>query len=271
MPSAVVRLILFGLAVAALPAAATPAVAQTIDVTAFGGLAYPIYDERLTFRPPSPSLPGVDVTVSNAPVLRGDGGPVLGAALAVEFGLVGIEGRLDAVDAGLEFTGAQYDLRGTAFPFQGLTASLIVSPGRFDTDRISLLSLNARIRAPGRIGIVASGGLSYLPDIVVSGSVPLRVDATQLGPLPGLDASLTLRGVPGESGHRIGVNGGAGLRIGGRVGLVGEIRAFYFRDYELRFASSNGSDVLDDLLAAADAVQFSPVFVNAQVGVSFRF
>jgi hypothetical protein len=67
------------------------------------------------------------------------------------------------------------------------------------------------------------------------------------------------------------VNGGIGLRVGGRVGLVGEVRGFYFREYELRFATLNGPELLDDLLAEADPVRFEPVFINAQVGVSFRF
>jgi hypothetical protein len=255
---------------AVLPGTIEPAAAQSIDLTVFGGLAYPLYDERLTLRAPSPSLPGVDVTVSNDPVLRGDGGPVVGGALAVEFGILGIEGRVDSVDAGLEFTGARYDLRGTAFPFQGLTASVIASPGRFDAERISLLSLNARIRTPGPIGLIASGGVSYLPDIEVSGSVPLTVDAPDL-PALGINAGLTLRGTPGQSEHRFGLNGGAGLRIGRRVALLAEIRGFYFRDYELRFGTASGPDLLDDLLAEAEPVRFSPVFVNAQVGLSFRF
>jgi hypothetical protein len=249
---------------------ASRSAAQTVDLTLFGGIAYPLYDERLTFRAAAPSLPGVDVTVANSPILRGDGGPVFGAALALEAGILGIEGRLDSVGAGIEFTGARYDLRGTAFPFQDLTASLIAQPGQFDADRISLLSLNARIRTPGRISVTASGGLSYLPDITISGSVPLSVQAPDL-PALGFDAGLTLRGLPGQSKHRFGINGGAGVRIGGRVALTAEVRGFYFRDYELRFASISGPELLDDLLAEADPIRFSPVFVNAQVGVSFRF
>ena len=246
------------------------AAAQRVDLTVFGGLAYPLYDERLTLRAPNPSLPGVDVTVSDAPTLRGDGGAVFGAALALEFGILGIEGRVDSVDAGLEFTGARYDLRGTTFPFQGLTASIVASPGRFDAERISLLSLNARIRTPGPIGLVASGGVSYLPDIEVSGSVPLTVDAPDL-PALGINAALTLRGTPGESEHRFGLNGGAGLRIGSGVALLAEVRAFYFRDYELRFGTASGPQLLDDLLSEAEPVRFSPVFVNAQIGIAFRF
>ena len=48
----------------------------------------------------------------------------------------------------------------------------------------------------------------------------------------------------------MGVNGGAGLRIGGRVALMGEVRVFYFREYELRFAAEDGIDILDELLVA---------------------
>jgi hypothetical protein len=244
--------------------------AQTIDATVFAGLAYPLYDQQLTLRPGAPSIPGVDVSVASSPVLRGDGGAVFGAALALEIGIVGLEGRLDSMSVGIDFSGARYDLRGTSFPFDGVTASIIASPGQFDTDRIPVLSLNARIRTPGSVGFLASGGLSYLRDITVTGSVPLDVEAPALPPL-GFSAGLTLRATPEQSGHRFGLNGGAGVRIGGRVGLVAEVRAFYFRDYELRFGTSNGPELLDDLLAEADPVRFTPVFVNAQVGLSFRF
>ena len=255
----------------AVLAAATSASAQTLDVTVFTGLAYPLYDERLTLRPGGPSIPGVDVTVAEAPVLRGDGGAVFGAAVGVEFGLVAIEGRFDSIGAGIDFSGARYDLRGTAFPFEGLSASLIAEAGRFDADRISVLSLNARLRTPGPIGLVASGGMSYLPDLSISGSVPLNVIAPDLPPF-GFAAGLTLQGTPGESEHRFGVNGGAGVRIGaGRLALLAEVRAFYFREYELRFGTSNGPALLDELLSEADAIRFEPVFINAQAGLSFRF
>lgn len=258
-------------AVLAVACTARAASAQVVDVTLFTGRAFPVYDERLTLRPGTPSFPGVEVTVPGSPLIRADGGPVFGAALAVEFGMAGIEGRLDATDVGLEFSGARYDLRGTAFPFQGLTASLIVAPGRFDAERIPLLSLNGRMRTRGRVAVIASGGLSYLRDIRVSGSIPLTVDAPDLPPLPDFNAALTLRGSPGQTGHRFGVNGGAGVRVGRRIALVAEIRGFYFGEYELRFTSANGPELLDELLAEAAPVRFRPVFVNAQAGVTFTF
>ncbi len=67
------------------------------------------------------------------------------------------------------------------------------------------------------------------------------------------------------------MNGGAGLRIGGRVALIGEVRVFYFREYELRFAAEDGFQILDELLDGLAPVRFHPVFVNAQAGVTFKF
>ena len=243
---------------------------QGFDITFFVGRAFPTYDERLTLRPSNPTVPGVDIDVVGSPLIEADGGPVFGGAFAYEFGIVGIEGRLDATDVGLVFTGARYNLRGTEPPFEGLTASVTLADGRFDADRIPLLSVNARIRTPGPVALVASGGLSYLNDITVTGTVPLRVELPGF-PSTGFDPRLTLRAVPGQSEHRWGVNGGAGLRIGGRVAFMGEVRVFYFPEYELRFAAVNGAEILDELLEGLAPVRFHPVFVNAQAGVTFKF
>ena len=119
--------------------------------------------------------------------------------------------------------------------------------------------------------MIASGGLSYLSEHHCN-----RVQyAAPGGPRhPGaarFRSEADARGDPGQSDHRWGVNGGAGLRIGGRVALVGEVRVFYFREYELRFQAENGFDILNELLAGLAPVRFDPVFVNAQAGVTFRF
>lgn len=255
-------------AVGVLLGSTQSAAAQGFDLTLFVGRAFPTYDERLTLRPPTPVLPGIDIDVDGSPLIKADGGPVFGGALAFEFGVLGLEGRLDATEVGLEFTGARYDFRGTEPPFEGLAASVAVSEGRFDADRIPILSFNGRVRTPGPVGLVASGGLSYLPDVTLKGSIPLRVEGPGIPELP--DPVLTLRAEPGESKHRWGLNGGAGLRVGRRVALMGEVRVFYFREYELHFASENGV-ILDELIAGLAPVRFEPIFVNAQVGVTFRF
>src|SRR5688500_5433167 len=249
--------------------AATHASAQSVDATVFGGVAFPLYDERIGVR--NPAIPGVEITVPGSPEIRADGGAVFGGALGVSFGVLGIEGRIDATQVGLELSGARYDLLGTSVRFQGLTASIILAPCRSDTNRIPLLSLNGRFTTPGPIALIGSGGLSYLPDIDVPGSIPLAVDAPAIPGLPGFDARLRLRASPDESGHRFGVNGGVGIRVGGRVALMAEVRGFYFGDYDLRFSSEQGDGLIDDLLAQAATVSFRPVFVNAQVGLTFRF
>jgi hypothetical protein len=247
------------------------AAAQGVDFTFFVGKAFPTYDERLTLRPSTPTVPGIDITVDGSPEIAADGGPVFAGALAFEWGVLGIEGRFDATDVGLDLTGARYNLRGTEPPFEGVTARVTISDGRFDADRIWLLSGNVRVRTPGPVALVASGGLSYLPDITLTGSVPIGVEISGVPSIPGFNPRLTLRAAPGESEDRWGVNAGAGLRFGGRVALIGEVRVFYFRDHELRFGAENSPEILDDLLAGLASVNFDPVFVNAQAGVTFRF
>ena len=105
----------------------------------------------------------------------------------------------------------------------------------------------------------------------MTGSLPLRVEVPGAPPQPDFNPTLTLRAVPGQSEDRWGVNGGAGLRIGRRVALMGEVRVFYFRDYELRFDAENSPPILDQLLDGLAPVHFDPVFVNVQAGVTFRF
>jgi hypothetical protein len=261
-----------GLAVVACLALAPQASAGQIDLTLFLGRAYPIYDERLTIRPSAPSLPGVDISVPVEPVIRADGGPVLGGALAFELGVIGVEARVDGTDVGFEFSGARYDLRATQAPFTGVSGSVTLGNGRFDARRLYLLSGNVRLRTPGPIGLVASGGLSLLPDVTITGSVPVNLDIAGLTLLQGAAPRLHLRAAPGESGHRIGVNGGAGLRLGGdRVALQMEVRAFYFREYDLRFEVEGAPEFAAGLLETTDVIRFRPVIVNGQAGLVFRF
>jgi hypothetical protein len=251
---------------------ASPAEAQQIDVTVFLGRAYPVYDERLTIRPSVPSLPGVEVGVSGDPLIRADGGLVVGGALAFELGIVGIEARIDGTEVGFDLTGARYDLRATQSPFAGLSGSVTVGNGRFDANRFFLLSGNLRVRTPGPVALVASGGLSVLPDVSIGGSVPIAVQIPGLPAFPGIEPRLQLRVAPGESEHRIGVNGGAGLRLGGdRIGILAEVRAFYFREYDLRFDVEGAPEFVATLLENADTIGFRPVIVNAQAGLVFRF
>jgi hypothetical protein len=164
----------------------------------------------------------------------------------------------------------RYDLLGVEPPITGLTATLVLSDGRFDVDRLRLWSANLRIRTPGPVALVASGGLTFMPDFEVSGSVPVAVpDAPVLG---ALGTRLRLAVAPGESRNRTGVNAGAGLRVGGeRVALVAEGRVFYFREYQLQILAEDDLPVFDGLAPSFETVHFRPVIITAQAGLLFRF
>jgi hypothetical protein len=259
-------LLLAGLALLATP---RPLFSQGVDFTLWLGRAYPVIDELLTLRPSPPVLPGLDITESGRLEIRAAGGLVLGAALGVEVGILGIEARVDATDVGLNLRGTRYDLRAQA-PFDELTGRVVLGDGRFDVERLYLVSVNGRVRTPGAVSLGASGGLSYLPDIVITGSAPVAVEGPAF-PDAGIQPRLRLRTAPGEPRHRFGVNGGVGLRAGRRVSLAGEVRVFYFREHRLRFDAEGVPWPASELLERADLIGFEPVFVNGQVGLAFRF
>lgn len=265
------RLMRFATSLTIALSCSTAASAQGVDLTLFLGAAFPTFDQSLTLHPPIPSVPGFDVSLTGTPEIRLDGGVVYGGALAFEAGILGIEGRLDATEVGFDLTGARYDLRSQTPPLQGLRGSIRVADGRIDTDRLYLLSINARIRTPGAISFVASGGLSYLPEFNISGSVPLSLSLNGLS-TPGFEPRLRLRASQGDLDKRFGVNGGAGLRFGaGRVAVMGEVRVFYFRDFELRFDVDDAPDLVAALVDRIEPIEFQPIFVNAQAGLVIKF
>jgi hypothetical protein len=244
--------------------------AQSVDLTLFLGRAYPTFDERLRFAPSLPALPRVSVTEQGRLEIVAEGEAVFGAALGIDFGVLGIEGRFDATDMGVRVSGTRYELIATA-PVITREGSITIGAGRLEADRFGLLSLNARIRTPGRVAFLASGGLSYLSGVNIEGSLPVAVELVN-APASRGNARLQLVAAPDEPEHRWGINGGAGLRIGGRhVALMAEARVFYFRDFELRFAALEGPDLLNAVVTGMSAVSFEPVLVNAQAGLVFRF
>jgi len=263
----------FPAAAAALLVLAMPSPAAAgWDLLLLLGRAYPTLDDRLTFGIPPPSISGVEVTVTGDPRVEADGGLTLAAALTVEAGVLGLEGRIDSVDLAFDVTGARFDLAGVEPPVTGLTGSLTLADGRLDVERLNVLSLNLRVRTPGPVGLVASGGVSYLPSFTVGGSVPVTVVVNS--PLGDLTAvpRLGLMASPDESEHRVGVNAGAGLRAGGdRIAVVGEARVFVFREYELRFVATDETGFADELVTSFAPVRVRPLIVTAQAGLLIRF
>lgn len=261
----------FGLAVLLTTLAPGQALAG-FDLYLFLGRAYPGIDDRLRFDIPAPSIPGVNVSVAGAPEIKADGGLTFGGAIAIEAGVVALEGRLDAINLAFDVTGARFDLMGVNPPLSGLTGRMTLADGRLDLQRLNVLSLNLRVRTPGPIGVVASGGISYLPGLTIDGTVPVAVVVdTPLGELAATPR-LGLEVSPDEEMSRVGLNAGAGLRIGaGPVAIVGEARAFLFREYALRFTTSGDGGVIEDLASSFAQVRVRPLIVTAQAGLLIRF
>jgi hypothetical protein len=259
---------LLALALLAVPGTAG---ADGWDLSVFGGLAYPTYEQRFTVRAPTVSpLPGLVIRPNGDLTIDGKGGTVFGVAVCGEIGIFGLEARFDSTAIDIRTSGLTYDLSYNAPPLPPLGGSVSIDAGPLETDRLSLLSVNLRVRTPGAVALVASGGFSYLPDFTVTGTTPVRLTIEGL-PALGATTALGLRVSPAESSHRFGVNGGAGLRftIAPGVSLFGEGRVFYFKEYELTL------DVEDPRLAefvgTVDPPQFRPIVVNAVGGVVFSF
>jgi glycerol uptake facilitator-like aquaporin len=196
---------------------------------------------------------------------------VFGTAVAFEVGILGIEGRWDATHVGFDAAGARYDFRPTGPSSPALAGSLAIGDGRFDLRRLDLVSVNLRVRTPGFVGFIASGGLSYLPDIQIEGSLPIDAQLLGLPVLPSLQPRLALVATPEQAAHRWGVNGGAGIRVGGRLSFIAEARLFYFGSYDLHFVMDDPFPLVNDLVAGIGTIRFNPIILNAQAGLTFRF
>lgn len=249
-----------------------PAAAKGFDISLFGGAAYPTYEQRFTVRAPTVApLPGFVIRPNGDLVIDAKGGTVFGAAVCAELGgVLGIEGRFDSTAIELRTGGLDYRLSYSAPPLPTFTGAATVDPGPLETDRLKLLSLNLRLRTPGPVSLMASGGLTYLPDFAVTGTTPVAVTVNGL-PVFDKQASFGLRVAPTESSHRLGVNAGAGLRfkIAPSVSLFGEGRVFYFKEYELSIAVDDPT--LQGFVGDIEQPRFRPIVVNAVGGVTFSF
>jgi hypothetical protein len=263
---------LAGLAVGLVAFLGAPSVASAgWDLSLFGGASFPTYEQRFTVHAPTVvPFPGFTVQPSGDLTIDAKGGSVFGAALCGEVGVLGIEGRFDSTAIELRTSGLTYGLTYSAPPLPTFSGVLAVAPGPLETDRLKLLSLNLRLRTPGPVSLVASGGFSYLPDFDVTGSAPVQLT---IDGIPALDQSGTfrLRVAPTESSHRFGVNAGAGLRfkVAPGISIFGEGRVFYFKEYELSIDVDDPR--LQQLASTIDEPRFRPVVVNAVGGLVFSF
>ncbi len=274
------------LAVLVLP---RPAGASGLELALSVGRTAPRYNQIFRYDPPPVVLPGVSVSQGGAFTLDAQGGLAGGAALTWEFlGSLGLEARVDVLSLQARTSAGRYDVQITLpAGLPPVRTSVDLSGGVLDVERPYPVSLNLRLRTPGRLRLLASGGVSYLPRLRASARQPVA-----LGPLDVLGAlggsvqlsTLALRAeaIPTERDRgRFGVNAGLGVQVAfsERVALMADARAFVFSEQVLQWsagvagrpATATEQQVLDQIQRELDPVRFRPTVYQATAGLALRF
>ena len=250
--------------------------AGQLEISGWVGPSLPFYSQSFSYQPPAvPPLPGVSVEQLGEFRFDASGGVSFGAGVAWHpAGPLGVELRLDSGAIDVTQDGARF--RVTVHPPAPLPPlSLDVeTQGTITLGRLLPISLNLRYRGGGRVGLVASAGLSYLPSLDFTVSQELGIGA--IGGVGGIE----LPTVPLEAGGQIdgfwGANAGLGLRLrlSGSVSANIEGRGFFFGERELdwkidRFPLS--PELGEALRQQLDPIRFTPGFFQATAGLSVRF
>jgi hypothetical protein len=267
--------------------------AATVELSGHAGQAFPFYEQSFEYDPGSAliTLPGVgtlNLGQSGAFRLEGKGGSSLGGAVTLYLAPhVGIEARVDSAAVDIRTSGATYHLSiDLPAPLPDITQDLQFADGTVDVDRLQPLSLNLKLKTPGRVGLVASGGISYLPEVQIAARqrVGFGIPAIQQLSASFSVGSIVLRSSvkPGEAdaGNRIGGNigGGVRLQLAGPLAVSAEARYFHFSKHKIEWEPEiEGTlSVIEETLLAEmkrrlKPIEFYPAFFQATAGVSLAF
>ena len=256
--------------------APAPGGAGQVEISGWAGPSLPFYSQSFRYQPPAvPPLPGFGVEQVGEFRFDASGGVSFGAGLAWHgAGPLGVELRVDsgAIDVTQEGATFRVTVRPPS-PLPPLTLD-VETEGRVAFDRLLPLSLNLRYRGGGRVGLVASAGLSYLPAFDFAVTEELGIGA--IAGVGGID----LPTLPLEAGGEIegfwGANAGIGLRVrlSDAVSANIEGRGFFFGERELEWSIDRfpGSPELGEALRQQlDPIRFTPGFFQATAGLSVRF
>jgi hypothetical protein len=250
--------------------------ADHVEIAGWVGPSLPFYSQTFRYQPPPvPSLPGVSVEQLGEFRFDASGGVSFGAGIAWHpAGAFGVELRVDSGAIDVTQDGARF--RVTVHPPAPLPPlSLDVeTQGTITLGRLLPVSLNLRYRGGGRVGVVASAGLSYLPSLDFTVTQDLGIGA--IGGVGGIE----LPTVPLTAGGRIdgfwGANAGLGLRVRltESVSLNVEGRGFFFGERELDWKVEEfpiGPGLGEALRQQLGPIRFTPGFFQATAGASVRF
>jgi hypothetical protein len=265
-----------GAALALLALAPATGGAGQIEISGWVGPSLPFYSQSFRYQPPAvPPLPGFGVEQVGEFRFDASGGVSFGAGLAWHgAGPLGVELRVDsgAIDVTQEGATFRVTVRPPS-PLPPLSLD-VETQGTVTLSRLLPVSLNLRYRGGGRVGLVASAGVSYLPSLDYAVTQELGIGA--IGGLGGIE----LPTLPLEAGGEIegfwGANAGVGLRIrlSDSVSANLEGRGFFFGERELEWSVDRfpGSPELGEALRQQlDPIRFTPGFFQATAGLAVRF
>jgi hypothetical protein len=272
-------------ALLALPSLAT---AGEVEITGFAGYTFPFYSQTLTYDPGpiTVDIPGVSIQQSGSFELKASGGPVFGGTLGLfPAEAIGFELRFDSADLSLKTQSPVYNVVASLPPpLAPVTANLSLGESEANISAAKPFSLNLKFRSTGGARLFVSGGLSYLPDMDFSleQKVALGVSTVNLvtGNLEIATITLRAKSKPGDSLSKWGGNAGLGVQfsLGEHGGLILEGRGFFFPtqtyEWEGVIETPLGTvekQLLGRLLERIDPVEFKPWWVQATIGVSYRF
>jgi hypothetical protein len=250
--------------------------AGQVEVSGWLGPSLPFYSQSFRYQPPPvPSLPGVSFEQVGEFRFDASGGLSFGAGVAWHpAGSFGVELRVDSGAIDVTQDGGQ--LRVTVHPPAPLPplAVDVQTTGTITISRLLPISLNVRYRGGGRVGFVASAGLSYLPSLDFT--IAQEVGIGAIGGVGGVE----LPTVPLEAGGQIdgfwGADVGLGLRIrlSERLSANVEGRGFFYGERELEWRIDQfpiSPDLGEVLRQQLDPIRFTPGFFQATAGLSVRF
>ncbi len=260
--------------------------AGSVEISGFAGYTFPLYSQTFRYDPGPIDVPiaGVSIQQNGVFELKASGGLAFGGALTLYAAdAVGLELRLDSASVNVTSQNASFDVNVTLpAPLDPVKSTLTLSAGTIDLNSGRPFSLNLKLRTPGSTRLFASGGISRLGDMGFSlrQNVAIGVSAVNLQTGNLEIATIDLRATPSQRGSSWGGNLGVGVQIplGEHGGLVLEGRGFYFPKQTIQWEpvvetplGPIPSQLLQRLLERLDPVEFKPWWVQATIGVSYRF
>jgi hypothetical protein len=265
-----------GAALALLVVSPAGGAAGDLELSGWVGPSLPFYSQSFRYQPPPvPALPGLSVDQMGEFRFEASGGLSFGAGVAWHpSGPIGVELRVDSGAIDVTQDGGQFQV--TVHPPAPLPplALDVETTGTITLGRLLPISLDVRYRGGGRVGLVASAGVSYLPSLDFTVSQELGLGA--IGGLGGIEIPTLPLSAGGQIEGFWGANAGLGLRVrlSRSVSLNVEGRGFFFGARELEWKVDEfplGPDLGEALRQQLDPIRFTPGFFQATAGLSARF